>query len=103
MELKVAYNCAIDQDLVLFNNREILIENQTIFYKERFQKWIFIVQYLLRENGQLLTFLEFIQKYDVECNFLNYMHVISVIRKHRLDKAKEKQVEKRTFLVENAF
>ena len=38
LELKVAYNCAIGQDLVLFNNKEILIENQTIFYKECFRK-----------------------------------------------------------------
>ena len=52
LELKVAYNCAIGQDLVLFNNKEILIENQTIFYKEWFQKGIFLVQ----ENGRLLTF-----------------------------------------------
>ena len=33
LELKVTYNCAIGQDLVLFNNKEILIEGQTIFYK----------------------------------------------------------------------
>ena len=79
LELKVAYNCAIGQDLVLFNNKEILIENQTIFYKEWFQKGIFLVQDLLQENGRLLTFPEFIQKYDVECNFLNYMQVVSAI------------------------
>ena len=103
LELKVAYNCAIGQDLVLFNNKEILIENQTIFYKEWFQKGIFLVQDLLQENGRLLTFPEFIQKYDVECNFLNYMQVVSAIPKHLLDKAKEKQVDKRTFFAENAF
>ena len=28
------------------------------------------------------------------------MHVVSVIRKHRLDKVKEKQVDKRTFLMD---
>ena len=33
LELKVAYNCAIGQDLVLFNNKEILIEGQTLLYK----------------------------------------------------------------------
>ena len=53
LELKVAYNCAIGQDLVLFNDKEILIETQTIFYKEWFQKGIFFVQDLLHENGQL--------------------------------------------------
>ena len=83
--------------------KEILIENQTIFYKEWFQKEIFLVQYLLHENGQLLTFQEFIQRYDVECNFLKYMQVVSAIPKHLLDKAREKQVDKRIFLTENAF
>ena len=103
LELKVAYNCAIGQDLVLFNNKEILIENQTIFYKEWFQKGIFLVQDLLHENGQLLTFQEFIQRYDVKCNFLKYMQVVSAIPKHLLDKAREKQVDKRSFLAEKAF
>ena len=41
--LKVAYNCAIGQDVVLFNNKEILIGNQTIFCKEWFQKGIFLI------------------------------------------------------------
>ena len=68
-----------------------------------FQKGIFLVRDLLHENGQLLTFQEFIQRYDVDCNFLNYMQVASAIPKHLLDKAKEKQVDKRAFLAENAF
>ena len=89
--------------MVLFNNKEILIENQTIFYKEWFQKGIFLVQDLLQENGQFLTFQEFIQRYDVECNFLKYMQVVSAIPKHLRDKAREKQVDKRIFLAENAF
>ena len=80
LEIKVAYNCAIGQELVLFNNKEILIE-----------------------NGKFLTFPEFIQKYEVECNFLNYMQVVSAIPKQLLKKAKEKQVDKSTFLAENTF
>jgi len=64
---------------------------------------IFLVHDLLQENGQLLTFPEFIQKYEVECNFLNYMQVVSAIPKHLLNKIKEKQIDKRPFLEENAF
>ena len=77
LEIKVAYNCAIGQELVLFNDKEILIGNQTIFYKEWFQKGIFLIQDLLQENGQFLTLPEFIKKYEVECNFLNYMQIVS--------------------------
>ena len=82
-EFKVVYNCASGQELVLFNNKEILIGNQTIyFYKEWFQKGIFLLQDLLQENGQFLTFPEFIQQYEVDCNFLNYIWVVSAIPKH---------------------
>ena len=81
LEIKVAYNCAIGQELVLFNNKEILIGNHTIFHKEWFQKGICLIQDLLQENGQFLTFPEFIQKHEVECNFLNYMQVVSAIPK----------------------
>ena len=41
--------------------------------------------------------------YDVKCNFLNYLPVFAMIPKHPLDKAKEKQVNKLTFLSESAF
>ena len=92
-----------DRELVLFNNKEILIGNQAVFYKEWFQKGIFLVQDLLQENGQFLTFPEFIKKYEVKCNFLNYIQVVSTIPKHLLNKAKEVQVDKSTFLAENAF
>ena len=42
-------------------------------------------------------------KHDVECNFLQYRQVVSAIPKRLFDKAKEKQVDKRAFLAENAF
>jgi len=89
-------------ELVLFN-KEIIIGNQTIFYKEWFQKGIFLIQDLLQENGQFVTFPEFIKKYKIECNFLNYMQVVSTIPKHLLNTAKEIQVDESTFLTENAF
>ena len=65
LEVIVAYICASGRELALFNNKKILIGTQTIFYKEWFQKGIFLVQELLQENGQFLTFPEFIQKYEV--------------------------------------
>lgn len=52
-----------------------------------------------------IHFLHF-QKYEVECNLLNYTCIMQVgfpIPKHLLNKAKVKQVDKNTFLAENAF
>ena len=66
-------------ELVFFNNKEIFIGNQTIFYKEFFQKGIFLIQSLIRNMANFsLASSEFIQKYEIECNFLNYMQVVSV-------------------------
>jgi len=73
-----------------------------MFYKDWFQQGIFLLQDLLQENGQFLTLPEFIKKSEVECNFLNYLQVVSSIPKHLLNKAKETQVDKSTFLAENA-
>ena len=80
----------------------MLLANQTIFYKAWFQKGIYI-PCIGSFRGKVLTFPEFIQKYDAECNFLNYMQVVSAIPKHPLDKTKEKQVDKRAFLAENVY
>ena len=103
LEIKIAYNCTFGQELVLLNNKEMLIGSQTIFYKEWFQKGILLIHDLLQENGQFLTFPEFSRKHEVGCNFLNYMQVVSAIPKHLLNKAKEKQSGKSTFLAEKEF
>ena len=86
-----------------FNNKEILIENQTIFYKEWFQKGIFLVlgsftgkwptSYISGLHPKVWCWMQFFKLY-ASC---------SAIPKHLLDKAKGKQVDKRTFLAENAF
>ena len=54
LEVIVAYICAFGRELALFNNKKILIGTQTIFYKEWFQKGIFLVQELLQDNGHFL-------------------------------------------------
>ena len=91
------------QELVLFNNKEILIENQTIFYEDWFQKGIFLIQDLLKDNGKFFTYPEFVQKYEVKCNFLIYMQVVSAIPKELVKKAMEKPQDKSTFLAEDVF
>ena len=104
MEIKVAYNCAIGQELVLFNNREILIRSQTIFVLQRM-----VFERNLPFTGSftgkwpIFCIPEFLQRYEVECNFLNVMTAVSAIPKHLLTKAKEKNIYKCTFLAENAF
>ena len=103
LELKTAHKCVNGQELVLFNNKDILIENQTIFHKDWFQKEIFLIQDLLKDDGKFFTYPEFVRRYELKCNFLTYMQVVSAIPKHLVKKAREKHLDKSTFLAVDAF
>ena len=74
-ELKTLYNYYQKQDIVLFNNKEILVGGKPIFFSKWFRKGIISIKDLLTENGNFLTFQEFSLKYSCETNFLQYYHV----------------------------
>ena len=88
-ELKTLYNYYQKQDIVLFNNKEILVGGKPIFISEWFKKGIISIKDLLNENGNFLTFQEFSVKYSCQTNFLQYYQVVSSIPKHLLSIAKE--------------
>ena len=50
------------QDMVLFNNKEILVGGTPVFNKEWFDSNILSNRDLLNSNGQLLSFQEFNNK-----------------------------------------
>ena len=77
-ELKTLYNYDLGQ-MVLFNNREILINGKPFFIKEWFSKGIIGISDLLDEQGQLLSYQAFKTKYKYKTNFLNYYQVTSAI------------------------
>ena len=58
-ELKSSYETDLGQELVLFNNKEILIDHKTFFYKEWFEKGIIRVHDLLTKTGTFLSHSEF--------------------------------------------
>ena len=89
LELKSSYGSDFGQDLFLFNNKEILIENKTFFYKMWFQREVFRIHDLLTTNGTFLSHCEFTQKYDIKCNFLQYFQVVSAIPRRLVEKAKQ--------------
>ena len=98
LELKNLYGYCNGQELILFNNKEIRIENKIIFLKSWFENEILTIQDILNENGKFLPFKEFKQIYNVNCNFLNYYQVINAIPKHLLEKARNTQLNKNHFL-----
>jgi len=77
-ELKTLYNYDLGQ-MVLFNNREILINGKPFYMKEWFSKGIITISDLLDEQGQLLSYQAFKTKYKCKTNFLNYYQVTSAI------------------------
>ena len=72
-ELKFSYETDLGHDLVLFNNKDILIDNKTFFYKSWFKKGIFRVHDLLTERGTFFSHGEFTKRYNLNCNFLQYL------------------------------
>ena len=60
-ELKTLYNYYQKQDIVLFNNKEILVGGKPFFLSKWFKKGIISIKDLLTESGNFLTFQEFSQ------------------------------------------
>ena len=51
LELKTLYESNIEQEIILFNNKEILVGNKPIFLKSWFESEIVSIQDILSENG----------------------------------------------------
>ena len=91
-DLKNLYNYNLGQ-VVLFNNREILIDGKPFFIQEWFSKGVIFISDLLDEQGQLLSYKAFKAKYKCKTNFLNYYQVRSAIPDSLLAKAKKNNLE----------
>ena len=64
-ELKTLYECVVG-DTILFNNKEICIDDKTFFWKEWFMKGIKRIEDLLDEKGQVLPLTVFQRKYSLK-------------------------------------
>jgi len=58
-ELKNIYNYDRGQDMTLFNNKEILVEEKSIFISPWFHNNILLMRDLLNSNGQFMSYQEF--------------------------------------------
>lgn len=72
----------------IWDNKEIRINNVSVFYRRWYEKKIYYIKDLFDQNGIFLDFQSFTQSYDLRINYLNYYCVISAIqnyiRKHRI-------------------
>jgi len=87
-ELKTRYGYDQLQDLVLFNNKDILVGGRLVYLLEWFKRGVVLLNDLLNKSGKFLTFKEFSDKYRCQTNFLQYYQVISAIPTRLLIKQK---------------
>ena len=74
--LEAAYNCAISQGLVLFNNKEILIGNQPFFIKNGFRKESSFYRIFYRKMGNFLHSHSSSKSTVLNAIFLIYVQVV---------------------------
>lgn len=100
-ELKTLYLYDQKQELILFNNKDILVDGKPIFFSEWFNKGILSINHLLNESGNVLTFYEFRDKYSCKSNFLQYYQVVSAIPKRLWSLAKGSDTINKSFFTRN--
>ena len=88
---------------VLFNNKDILIGGRPIFYRSWLNKNVFLIQDLLGDDGKVLSYSEFVRKFQLNGNFLHYMQVVSAIPKDLIDDARRYHIDKTSILSESSF
>ena len=88
-ELKTIYGYDQGSDLVLFNNREILVDNKPVYLNNWVENDVILIKDLLKDDGNYLSFQEFLDKFACKTNFLQYYQIISAIPNHLLLKARQ--------------
>ena len=64
---------------LLWNNEEIPIDKNTLFWKSWFKKNILSIQDILNADGNFLTFQQFQNKFNIKTNYLHYFQLIAAI------------------------
>ena len=99
-ELRTGHPDVYRSELVLWNNKEIKIENKSIFWAHLFEKGICFVQDLLDKNGKFLSLDDLPVKYNVHLKFLQYFQLIAAIPSCLKKTAQEIAVTKTDLLKE---
>ena len=58
-----------NNDLILWNNRRITIERNSVFWKQWFDQGVTFISDLMNSNGKFLTFEEFQNKFKIKANY----------------------------------
>ena len=63
-----------------------LLDGYSIFYKNWFEKGVFLIQDLLDIDSNDMPYTKFTEKYLLSCNFLAYFQVVSAIPKDAIER-----------------
>ena len=66
---------------IIWNNRNILIENKTIFWKDWFNCGIIFIHQLKTNNNTWMSYDDFYHKYNVRTTYLTYFSLINTMKK----------------------
>ena len=87
-------------DQIIWNNSFIKINNVSVYYESWHQAGVTKLSSLVGENKtRLLTFHEFLQKFKIKCNFLQYFGLTSTILGKRKNYLKEENQTNTTNLL----
>ena len=81
-QLRRNYEDPLKREFILWNNRDINIENKSVYWKAWRDKNIIFIQDLLNDQGNYLSPQELNDKYNIKANFLQYYQIISAIPAH---------------------
>ena len=76
--LEIYYNQ--DREYIIWNNKSILIDGKSIFWKNWYDKGVIYIHDFINTNGEWLTFKAFCNKFEIRTNFLRYLGILSAIK-----------------------
>jgi len=75
-----------DQELILFNNKEIQIGGKTVLYQDWFDQGVYSICDSLDSSRMYLNFADFCRKFSVKSNLLTYFQILLAIPKRLLER-----------------
>ena len=67
------------QNQFIWHNSHIRIDGKPTYHKTMYKAGITLINHLLNQQGTFLTYQEFMQKYTIHVNFVNYLSIIDAI------------------------
>ena len=65
---------------IIWNNKSILIDGKSIYFREWHTKGVTYIQDLLNRDGTWMSFQQFSNNYKIKTNFLRYLGVLNAVK-----------------------